>query len=180
MEIKKYYKTYISSFWNYAKSGINWKNGGFALLSLFMGAGYYLIVNGWDAMIEQTVNFIAFTLAPFVFLALFFLLSGLIQTPVRIYQNQKKNFDKSIKEKELEFEKILKEKDFELEKYSWNNIDFWVTPFSIIGKSGWVFKVENKKPYNISKILVEITKIRKDEKNIRQTGLYLPLDSLFI
>jgi hypothetical protein len=173
METKEYYKTYITDFWNYTKSGVNWKNGGFALLSLFMGAGYYLIANGWNAMVEQTVNFIAFTLAPLGFLTLFFLLTGLIQTPVRIHQSQKSEFTKSLKEKEFEFEKVLKGKDFELEKYSWNNVDFWVTSFSIIGKSGWAFKVANKKPYDISKILVEITKIRKDEKNIRQSGLHL-------
>ena len=76
-------------------------------------------------------------------------------------------------DKKLEFDKALKEKDLELEKYNWDNVDFWVAPFSIIGKSGWVLKIENKKRYDISRIVVEITKLRKDEKNIPLSGLHL-------
>ena len=110
---------------------------------------------------EQTVNFIAYTLAPLVLIAILFLIYSFVQTPVRIYQSQKNKFDK-----------ILKEKDLELEKYNWANIDFEVAQFSIIGKSGWAFKVVNGKQYDISKINVEITNIRENEKSINKSGLY--------
>ena len=64
------------------------------------------------------------------------------------------------------FEDSLKERDLELEKYNWRGVTFWATPFSIIGKTGWAFKIENKKHYDICQAVVEITNVRKGDKNL--------------
>ena len=116
-KIAEYYKIYLKEFCQYVKSVINWASGIVALFSLIFGGAYYLVFQGWGAMLEETINFVAFTLAPLGFISLLFLLYGLlVRTPVNIFQKQKDKIDN-----------IRKKYELELEKYDWSNVDFYVT-----------------------------------------------------
>lgn len=69
-------------------------------------------------------------------------------------------------DREQEIGKILKEKDSELERFNWNKVDFYVTPYSIIGMKGWGLKIKNDKRFDLYQIILQITKIRINRKFI--------------
>ena len=137
----------------------------FSIIMLSISNGK-VSMNDWLLITISTVG------GPFIYIISMFLAKRVFAS-YSIFVNKKNEFGKSLKEKELEFDKALKEKDLELEKYNWDNVEFYVTRFSIIGKSGWAFEIKNNKHYDISKIIIEVTKIRKDEKIMPLSGLYL-------
>ncbi len=124
------------------------------ILGLFLVNGNVNMSDIWNAVIP--------TIGVPLTWALIILIQSRGVAHVKIYKKQQDEATQRLNDNELE-----------LEKYNWNNIDFWITSFSIIGKSGWALEIKNSKHYDIGKVVAEITKIRKDEINIPLSGQFL-------
>lgn len=161
-EIREYYILCFNTFKRLFKEGIDKRGYFLEVFTAFLGGASYIIQNGWGGVVDNFWNFCLSVLVVPGGIAVLYSLYKIIMTPVEIYNNKKD-----------ENKKILEEKKAELEKYNWENVGFWLTPFDIIGKSGWALEIKNDKVYEISKVVIEITKIRKDYKNIPLSGLFL-------
>lgn len=88
MDTKKYYKLYWREFVGSAKKAIGWKELLYLCISLVVGATIYLFRNGINAMNDQIISFIAFSLAPAILLAFLFVIYHLIQTHPKLYREK--------------------------------------------------------------------------------------------
>jgi len=166
-----WWKTFKEIFW----ADIDWKGYSIEVFTAFIGGWLFVRQNGWGAVMNNFLDFILFVLAVPGGIAVLYSAYKLMMTPVEILKKQRTNFsdvlkdteiefDKTLKDKEVEFNTILKAQELELEKYSWGEtVEFEVTPRSIIGMSCWAFRIENKKSFALENVIVEITKIRKDQ-----------------
>jgi hypothetical protein len=152
-----YYKLYFKTLCTLVLS-LGWREILIALFSLPIGAGYYLATRGWKAMVDQTTNFVVFTLAPLVFLALVFFLKKLIDTPVKIYT------DLSI----------------EASNHSWKDISIVPRLHPEDIEYGVILEVINNKPVplkHVELIVISVSKEREDLYGKRNMSLFWLDDS---
>jgi hypothetical protein len=90
---KEYYKLYFKTLWKLIRT-IGWREYIIALFCLVVGSTYYARTRGWEAMIEEALNFIAYTLAPLALVAFLFILDKIVQTPVKIHEDLKAELEK--------------------------------------------------------------------------------------
>ncbi len=151
--MREYYKLYVSTFSKLLfKKSIVQREIYFSLISLLGGSIGSYLWKGQDFMIEQTIIFIAYSLSPLVILVLARLVYCLLQTPVKIYQVQARK----------------------IEKYGWEKVEFSHVGYSINNISGLALEIENKKDFDITEIIVEITKIKIGRKlvSLSATGVH--------
>lgn len=88
----------------------------------------------------------------------------LVYAPAFLHQEKEDEISKVKQEKEDTINQVIKDKNLELEKYNWDNVDFWVVDYSIIGMSGWAFRIINQKALDFKSVTAEITTIRIGQK----------------
>ncbi len=88
----------------------------------------------------------------------------LVYAPVLLYQEKEDEIKKVKQEKEDSINQVIKDKNLELEKYNWDNVELWVVDYSIIGMSGWAFRIINNKDFDFKSVAAEITTIRIGQK----------------
>lgn len=138
-EFKQYYTLFTRALLVSLRR-IGWKELAVAIFSLFMGSTYYLFTYGLNSVREQSENFVVYTLAPLILIAVLFIMQKVLQTPVTLYFG------------------ILAEAN----KYKWDDVVLNIVRPIAENPDGACIKVCNQKGWTIQSGTVQIVSVVRD------------------